>query len=381
MLEEAAGVEGRELSLGERQAQLEKYRFRFVNIYQELEMSSRFVDTHRDVSQGGDGVQLHSHTFYEMIYCTGGSTQYLLGTQRYRLRHGDIVLIPPGVSHRPLLAEKMADPYRRCVVWFSQEYVESVRPMWPELLKNQRFGVLRTANTRWEGMAKLFEAGCGEAARGAPGWQAVVCATTLELLVNIARALEDVDRPTPPAEVPDLFDRLNLFIEEHLAQDVTLERAAREFFVSKSTIDQLFRKKLGISFYRYLTQSRLIAAKERILEGEALGRICTDVGFADYSTFYRAFRREYGVAPSDFRDFNRPRRRADSRHRTFVRNGKKAPRLAEAPEAGDKAASLGGEGNQTLCAAQVFIGFPHFSLLCGRGVCPPGSCPGRQTGF
>ena len=28
--------------------------------------------------------------------------------------------------------------------------------------------------------------------------------------------------------------------------------------------------------------------------------------FADYSTFYRAFRREYGVAPSDFRDFNRP---------------------------------------------------------------------------
>ena len=191
MLEEAAGVEGRELSLGERQAQLEKYRFRFVNIYQELEMSSRFVDTHRDVSQGGDGVQLHSHTFYEMIYCTGGSTQYLLGTQRYRLRHGDIVLIPPGVSHRPLLAEKMADPYRRCVVWFSQEYVESVRPMWPELLKNQRFGVLRTANTRWEGMAKLFEAGCGEAARGAPGWQAVVCATTLELLVNIARALDE----------------------------------------------------------------------------------------------------------------------------------------------------------------------------------------------
>ena len=40
MLEEAAGVEGRELSLGERQAQLEKYRFRFVNIYQELISSS-----------------------------------------------------------------------------------------------------------------------------------------------------------------------------------------------------------------------------------------------------------------------------------------------------------------------------------------------------
>lgn len=302
MLQRTSGIEGRELSPQERRAQLKKNGWQPDSIYQELEMSSRFVDTHRDVSQGGDGVQLHSHTFYEMLYCTGGSTQYLLGTQRYRLRHGDIVLVPPGTSHRPLLAEKMAEPYSRCVVWFSQEYVESVRAMWPELLKNQRFGVLRTANTRWESMAKLFEFGCGEASRGAPGWQAVVCATTLELLVNIARALEDVECPTPPAEMPELFDQLNLFIERNLAGNITLESAARVFFVSKSTIDQLFRKKLGISFYRYLAQRRLIAAKERILEGETMGGICTEVGFADYSTFYRTFKREYGISPTAFRD-------------------------------------------------------------------------------
>lgn len=117
-----------------------------------------------------------------------------------------------------------------------------------------------------------------------------------------------------------------------------MERAAREFFVSKSTIDQLFRKKLGISFYRYLTQSRLIAAKERILEGEALGRICTDVGFADYSTFYRAFRREYGVAPSDFRDLTARDAAQTAGTALLCAMEKRRPRLAEAPEAGDKAA-------------------------------------------
>lgn len=124
--------------------------------------------------------------------------------------------------------------------------------------------------------------------------------------MNIARALEDVDRPTPPAEVPDLFDRLNLFIEEHLAQDVTLERAAREFFVSKSTIDQLFRKKLGISFTgisRRAVSSRRRSAfwKERPWEGSARMWASQTI-----PRFTGAFRREYGVAPSDFRDFNRP---------------------------------------------------------------------------
>ena len=29
-------------------------------------------------------------------------------------------------------------------------------------------------------------------------------------------------------------------------------------------------------------------------------------GYESMRSFYRAFRREYGVAPSDFRDFNRP---------------------------------------------------------------------------
>lgn len=304
MLQEAAAIKGRELTASERQAQLKTAPFRYINIYQEGEMNSRFVDTHESVSQGGDGVQLHSHTFYEMIYCTGGSTQYLLGTQRYHVRHGDIVFIPPGVSHRPLLAENMADPYSRCIVWFSQEYVEMIRPMWPDLMKKPQCGVLRTANTRWESVAKLFAFGCREAERSAPGWQAVVCATTLEILVSIARALEYIEPPMSPAEVPDLFDRLNLFIEQHLSEDISLESAARAFFVSKSTIDQLFRKKLGISFYRHLTQCRLIAAKERILEGEALGKISAEVGFSDYSTFYRTFRREYGVAPSDFRELN-----------------------------------------------------------------------------
>ena len=44
------------------------------NLYQELEMSSRYVDTHRDISFSGTPVSLHSHLFYELLYCrsTGG---------------------------------------------------------------------------------------------------------------------------------------------------------------------------------------------------------------------------------------------------------------------------------------------------------------------
>ena len=76
------------------------------HVYQELEMTSNYVDTHQDISYSNNHVQLHSHNFYELLYCRNTcGAEYLVGSQRYKLQKGDIILIPPGVSHRPILPE------------------------------------------------------------------------------------------------------------------------------------------------------------------------------------------------------------------------------------------------------------------------------------
>ena len=83
-------------------------------LYQELEMESRYVDTHQDTSWSNSGISLHSHTFYEVLCCRNScGAEYLVGSERYRLQKGDIIFIAPGVSHRPLLPEHMPEPYRR----------------------------------------------------------------------------------------------------------------------------------------------------------------------------------------------------------------------------------------------------------------------------
>ena len=63
------------------------------NLYQEMEMDSDSVDCHDDVNYTKDSIQLHSHTFYEMLYCRSGNVQYLLGAERYRVRRGDIIFM------------------------------------------------------------------------------------------------------------------------------------------------------------------------------------------------------------------------------------------------------------------------------------------------
>ena len=82
----------------------------------------------------------------------------------------------------------------------------------------------------------------------------------------------------------------------------TLQSAAAHFFVSTRTISRLFSDKMDVSFYRYVTQRRLIAAKSLILSGEPLESIGVQVGFADYSTFYRAFKQAFSISPRSLRN-------------------------------------------------------------------------------
>ena len=58
------------------------------NLYQEMEMESPLVDTHQDISFTSDHVVQHSHLFYEIIYCTQGDLDYLLGVRRYHIQTG-----------------------------------------------------------------------------------------------------------------------------------------------------------------------------------------------------------------------------------------------------------------------------------------------------
>ena len=298
---------GNTLDMLELKNKLDSMGIFLENIYQELEMSSSYVDCHRDISTARERVQPHSHSFYELIFCcSSDNIQYLLGSQRYRLQKGDVLFIPPGVSHGPLFPEVMDRPYERIVVWINAELLQQFYRKWPEIEHAsgcwRSSYLLRTRGTYWEDpIGETFRRGCSESDKRHPGWEAALYGNTTLLITLLNRALLS-DRMHPPSEQNELLDKLLEYVESRLKEKISISSAARQLLVSESTITHLCRNRLGISFYRYVTQKRLTVAKQLMTECIPLGQIGEMAGFCDYSAFYRAFKQEYGISPREYRN-------------------------------------------------------------------------------
>ena len=304
LMEKMSEVRGME-DQGSLTAYLEEQGIELNHFYHELEMSSPFVDTHQDLSYSNAQINLHSHDFYELLFCQRcDGVEYLVEADRYQLRRGDIILLPPGVSHRPILEEQSQKPYERYVIWMSREFMN---------LYGQFFGVsdgdrqkdvrmLRTAGTKWERIGERFREGIQLAERRDYGWEAALVGNTVLLLTQVKQMVHDHSVGNMRAEKRELLDRLTTYVENHYSSSINLGDLSRRFYVSESTVSHLFKQKMGVSFYRYVTQRRLIAAKTLIREARSLEDVSRQVGFSDYSTFYRAFRQEYGISPRQYRE-------------------------------------------------------------------------------
>lgn len=276
---------------------MQEHHIDLLHLHQELEMDSHYVQTHQDRSISAMG--LHSHTFFEILYVRRGSVQYLLGTERYQLHPGDIIFVPPKVSHRALLAG--AELYERYVVWLSPEFMALLRAIWPDLrLNDDRCRLLRPNAENGEPLRRAFQHGVSAAEEAGPGWELEVMGNTIQLLVQLERAFRDTRLISPERAQRELLDDIVEYIEHHLADKITLEGTARHFLVSRSTVSHTFQQRMEVSFYRFVTQRRLIAAKNHILAGESMNSIAEQVGFGDYSSFYRAFKQEYNISPRDY---------------------------------------------------------------------------------
>ncbi|HAD19529.1 MAG TPA: hypothetical protein DCF42_03935 [Lachnospiraceae bacterium] len=92
------------------------------------------------------------------------------------------------------------------------------------------------------------------------------------------------------------------YIAGHFHENITLQSVAEETSISKNYLSNLFKKEIGTTFLRYVTNLRLNRAKEYLLDTDMkLNDIAKAVGFHDYAYFSQIFKKNTGMTLSAYR--------------------------------------------------------------------------------
>lgn len=261
------------------------------------------MDTYQGAVSSNAGLVRHSHEFFEIVYiCNTCGAEYLVDSERFWLQRGDIVLIPAGSSHCLRLPENMPEPCKFYTLWFSNDFGQYMSRLFPEPSPGEYNFVtlLHTAGTGWEYLEDMFCTIVQTVEKRASNWESVLFGNAVQILIHLYYCLRDsTGTRTKPK---DFLAQIQDYVERHLTEKITRKDVAAYFYVSENTISQTFRKKMGTSFHRYVTIQRLKAAKGFIDEGTPLKLVSRLVGFADYSSFYRAFKQEYSISPEQYRN-------------------------------------------------------------------------------
>lgn len=252
-------------------------------------------------------VKLHTHNYYEFYIFLEGHVSLQIGETVLPLQFGDIILIPPRLLHRAVIHDT-ALPYRRFVFWISMEYhhyLDNLSPDYTffiqhvETTQNYLFHNDRiTFNSIQSKIIRLIDEIKSD--RFGRTVQITLCVNDLILYLN--RVLHEQNKPKHFREEITLYQRICDYIEENINHDLSLERLAAEFFISKYHIAHIFKENIGISLHQFITKKRLALCQSAILSDVSITAAYRMAGFGDYSSFYRAFKKEYGLSPKEFQN-------------------------------------------------------------------------------
>lgn len=93
------------------------------------------------------------------------------------------------------------------------------------------------------------------------------------------------------------------YIDRHYMEDIKIDELADRFYFSKEYLTKLFRNQYGSPIYEYVLQVRMNHAKEYLRDPQiSIHEISERMGYSNANYFGKAFKRRYGMTPSEFRD-------------------------------------------------------------------------------
>ena len=254
---------------------------------------------HLDERQKGE-IAWHYHTFHKILFLLRGEGFYAIEGERFPLKPGDVIFVGSGCIHRPEL--RPDSDYERYILYISPEFLRRISDgcdLESCFTRARESGsyVVRPWG-QYEQLRRLLaelernpsDAGFGQKLLGE--------ALLVRLVITLTRAVEEsVLRGVPGSGSDRTVPQMLQWSGQNLTEPITADLLADRFSVSKYHMMRKFKAETGCTIHRYLLSKRLLLARELMAEGCSATTACYRSGFQDYTTFSRAYKKEFDVSP------------------------------------------------------------------------------------
>ena len=96
--------------------------------------------------------------------------------------------------------------------------------------------------------------------------------------------------------------QIEKYIENHICEELSLEELCRKLYLSRSRLYAISKSSFGMGISDYIRSKRIELAKKMLQTDEKpVNVIAAEAGFSDANYFTRAFKKETGLTPGEYR--------------------------------------------------------------------------------
>ena len=240
----------------------------------------------------------HYHDFHKVIIFLSGKAAYHIEGKSYYLKPWDILLVNRHAIHKPEI--DFSVPYERFVLWIRDDIKST------ELLRcfqkaiDRSYNLIRLDSDTQEKLKQLLyelEAALKDEKFGS---ELLGSALFTQFMVYVNRIflekqyIYDAHSYSSDSQIEELLR----YINHNLTEDLSIETLARKYYLSKYHMMRKFKEETGNTVHNYIISKRLLLARTKISEGTPILKASQLSGFSDYTTFSRAYKKQFGTAPS-----------------------------------------------------------------------------------
>lgn len=250
--------------------------------------------------------EYHHHDFSKIVILIDGDLTYYIEGKAYILKPWDILFVNKNEIHKPVVNPDKY--YERIVIWLNPDFMAKYAQGNNDLLKcfevaiKNNYNLLRLNMKSIEVIKNLIQdiQNCNNSNEFGSEILKESLFVQLMVLMNRLFLNSDKNRDIEDIQYDKTIEGVLNYINSNLENDLSIDTIASEFFISKYYLMRKFKNQIGSSIHNYVVQKRLILARSLISDGLSMSSVCSRCGFNDYSNFVRAFKKVYGVSPSNY---------------------------------------------------------------------------------